>query len=110
MFALDVEKDATWCSWQPGVTEGSNSDVDTSQVDIVYRENSIVGRVCGHLWLDLDTLINMCSNEPGPSSVSGMYTAPCGSHLLITLMGVLVHPLIKLNHAPRSRFWLHHTI
>ena len=77
MFALDVEKDASWCSWQPGVTEGSSSDVDTSQVDMVYRENSIVGRVCGHLWLDLDMLISMCSNKPGPTSVS--WIAPCST-------------------------------
>lgn len=70
MFALDVEKDASWCSWQPGVTEGSGSDVDTAQVDMAHRENSLVGRVCGHLWLDLDMLISMCSNKTGPGSVS----------------------------------------
>ena len=70
VFALDVEKDASWCSWQPAVTDGTSSDADTSQADIVHKENSIVGTVCGHLWLDLDMLINMCSNKTGPNNVS----------------------------------------
>ena len=78
MFALDVEKDASWCSWQPGVTEGSGSDVDTAQVDMAHKENSLVGRVCGHLWLDLDMLISICSNKTGPGSVSWR-SVPCST-------------------------------